>query len=63
MSLGPALWFCDYQRGDLMRLVCGLNTLRLFKADLKISGWFYYMSVGGGGGNAGLAPEARGAIM
>lgn len=30
--------------GDLMRLVCGLSTLRLFKADLKISGWCYYTS-------------------
>ena len=30
--------------GDLTRLVCGLSTLRLFKADLKISGWCYYTS-------------------
>lgn len=29
---------------DLMRLVCGLRTLRLFKASLKISGCCYYMS-------------------
>lgn len=29
---------------DLMRLVCGLSTLRLFKASLKISGCRYYMS-------------------
>lgn len=29
---------------DLMRLVCGLSTLRLFKASLKISGCCYYTS-------------------
>lgn len=29
---------------DLMRLVCGFSTLRLFKASLKISGCCYYMS-------------------
>lgn len=32
--------------GDLTRLVCGLSTLRLFKAHLKISGWCYYTSEG-----------------
>lgn len=43
-----------------MRLVCGLSTLQLFKADLKISGWCYYTSEEE---ETTLAWPSRGAIV